>query len=60
MLGPNFNENLHPKAIYTNRSLSSLTSNSSMISFNTKQSWYKISFIYIILTFNTNDNLFFY
>jgi len=42
MLGPGFNENPHSKAIYTNRSLSSFISSSSMISFNTKQSTYNI------------------
>jgi len=53
-LGSNFNEKTHPKAIYTSISLSSLTSLasnnlSSMNSFNIKQSWYKISFIYYII-----------
>ena len=48
MLGPGFNEKPHPKAIYTSRRLNSLinsSSSSSMISFNTKQSMYNISFI---------------
>ena len=38
MLGPDFNEKPHSKAIYTSRPLSSLINSSSMISFNTKQS----------------------
>ena len=39
MLGPNFYEKSHSKAIYTSRPLSSLINNSSsMNSFNTKQS----------------------
>ncbi|GBC28527.2 kinase-like domain-containing protein [Rhizophagus irregularis DAOM 181602=DAOM 197198] len=36
MLGPTFNEKPHPKAIYTSRSLSSLTGSPSIITFNTK------------------------
>ncbi|EXX51410.1 Bck1p [Rhizophagus irregularis DAOM 197198w] len=38
MLGPDFNEKPHPKAIYTSRSLSSLTGSPSIITFNTKSS----------------------
>ncbi len=50
-LGPNFNEKSHPNAIYTSRPLSFLISNSSSInSFNTKQSWYTIFYIYYINT----------
>ncbi|GBC43989.2 kinase-like domain-containing protein [Rhizophagus irregularis DAOM 181602=DAOM 197198] len=36
MLGPDFNEKPHPKAIYTSRSLSSLTGSPSIITLNTK------------------------
>ncbi|EXX57402.1 Bck1p [Rhizophagus irregularis DAOM 197198w] len=38
MLGPDFNEKPHPKAIYTSRSLSSLTGSPSILTFNTKPS----------------------
>ncbi|CAB4429316.1 unnamed protein product [Rhizophagus irregularis] len=36
MLGPDFNGKPHPKAIYTSRSLSSLTGSPSILTFNTK------------------------
>ncbi|POG81705.1 kinase-like domain-containing protein [Rhizophagus irregularis DAOM 181602=DAOM 197198] len=36
MIGPDFNEKSHSKAIYTSRSLSSLTGSPSIITFNTK------------------------
>ena len=45
MLGPDFNEKSHSKAIYTSRTLNSLissVSSSSMISFNAKRGMYSI------------------